>query len=263
MVEYLIEQSIVSEEDITRTLAAQSNMDFYDLSQKPILPEVIAEVPAEMARRYKVIPVAKNEQTLIIATSNPLDFETFDALIHLLHREIEFVCSTEAQIKNALIQYYGSADDANAALSSKLGIDLEVGEDGLAVGEGAEGDTGDAPIIKMVTLLIVEAYKNRASDIHLEPMEKSFRVRFRVDGQLLEMQSPPKKLQSAIISRLKIMTASMSIAEKRLPQDGRIQVKMGKTQIDLRVSTIPTNHGESIVMRILDKSSLTLGLPDL
>jgi type II secretory ATPase GspE/PulE/Tfp pilus assembly ATPase PilB-like protein len=115
----------------------------------------------------------------------------------------------------------------------------------------------------MVTTLLLEAYKNRASDIHLEPLEKSFRVRFRIDGVLQEMQSPPKKLQAAIISRLKIMTGTMSIAEKRLPQDGRIQVKMGKNAIDLRVSTIPTVHGESVVMRILDKSALVLGLPDL
>jgi general secretion pathway protein E/type IV pilus assembly protein PilB len=115
----------------------------------------------------------------------------------------------------------------------------------------------------MVTMMLIEAYNMRASDIHLEPLEKRFRVRFRVDGVLVEMNNPPKKLQSAIISRLKIMTGSMSIAEKRLPQDGRIQVKMGKKAIDLRVSTVPTNHGESVVMRILDKTSLQLGLPQL
>ncbi len=126
-----------------------------------------------------------------------------------------------------------------------------------------EGTSGDSAIIKLVSLLLLEAYKTRASDIHLEPLEKRFRVRFRIDGVLQEMQNPPKKLQSAIVSRLKIMSGTMSIAEKRLPQDGRIQVKMGKKSIDLRVSTIPTNHGESVVMRILDKSSLSLGLPEL
>src|SRR5207253_10465224 len=127
----------------------------------------------------------------------------------------------------------------------------------------AEGDAADAPIVRLVSLLLLEAHKLGASDIHLEPLEKSFRVRFRIDGVLQEMQSPPKKLQSAIIGRLKIMTGTMSIAEKRLPQDGRIQVKMGKKSLDLRVSTIPTAHGESVVMRILDKSSLSLGLPQL
>ena len=130
---------------------------------------------------------------------------------------------------------------------------------------GAQDDSnsGDSAIIKLVSLLMLEAFKIKASDIHLEPLEKRFRVRFRIDGVLQEMQNPPKKLQSAIVSRLKIMSGTMSIAEKRLPQDGRIQVKMGKKSIDLRVSTIPTNHGESVVMRILDKSSLSLGLPEL
>src|SRR5438309_9393336 len=112
-------------------------------------------------------------------------------------------------------------------------------------------------------MLLIEAHKLGASVVHLEPLDKKFRVRFRIDGVLQEMQAPPKRLQSAIVSRLKIMTGSMSIAEKRLPQDGRIQVKIKKKPIDLRVSTIPTNHGESVVMRLLDKASLTLGLPEL
>ncbi len=128
---------------------------------------------------------------------------------------------------------------------------------------GVAGEVGDAPIIKLVTMMLVEAYNSRTSDIHVEPLEKRLRVRFRIDGVLHEMQNPPKKLQAAIVSRLKIMTGTMSIAEKRLPQDGRIQVKMGKKSLDLRVSTIPTAHGESVVMRILDKTSLSLGLPQL
>jgi general secretion pathway protein E/type IV pilus assembly protein PilB len=136
----------------------------------------------------------------------------------------------------------------------------------LELGDGAETsaiDEADAPIVRLVSMLLIEAHRAGASDIHLEPMDKKFRVRFRIDGVLQEMQSPPKRLQSAIISRLKIMTGSMSIAEKRLPQDGRIQIKIKKKPIDLRVSTIPTNHGESMVMRVLDKSSLMFGLPQL
>src|SRR6185295_12341038 len=148
-------------------------------------------------------------------------------------------------------------DELDAALGH---VEIS-GEGGIGV---AEGDAVDAPIIKMVTMMLLEAYNMRGSEMHLEPLDKRFRVRSRIDGVLHEMQNPPKKLQSAIISRLKIMTGSMSIAEKRLPQDGRIHVKMAKNkQIDLRVSTIPTNHGESVVMRILDKSSLSLGLPQL
>jgi type II secretory ATPase GspE/PulE/Tfp pilus assembly ATPase PilB-like protein len=170
-----------------------------------------------------------------------------DDLAFKLQREVEFVCATPDSISSSLLQYYGGETEP-----------AEVQDDGV-------GDAGadDAPIIKMVSLLLIEAFQNRASDIHLEPLETKFRVRFRIDGVLQEMQSPPKKLQSAMISRIKIMSGSMSIAEKRLPQDGRIQIKIGEKAVDLRVSTIPTVHGESVVMRILDKTSLVLGLPEL
>jgi len=262
IIQTLIEQGAVSDEDVSRALAGAASMDFVDLNQISIPQEIIELLPSQNARRYKVIPVAVTDSGLIMATSNPLDFDTFDAIGHLLKRDIDFVCATPAQIKTALIKYYGTADEAAASLEQSLGAEQIQFGDGPVVGMG-ETDTGDAPVIKMVSLLLLEAHKARASDIHLEPLEKRFRVRFRIDGVLHEMTNPPKKLQSAITSRIKIMTGSMSIAEKRLPQDGRIQVKIGKKSIDLRVSTIPTNHGESIVMRILDKSSLMLGLPEL
>ncbi len=193
----------------------------------------------------------------------PLDIDTIDGLSFLLQRELELVCSSPEKIREALIKYYGTADEAADIIQQKIGEEVDVGLEIGDAGGGESADEADAPIIRMVSMLIVEAHRARASDIHLEPMDKKFRVRFRVDGVLQEMQAPPKRLQSAIISRLKIMTGSMSIAEKRLPQDGRIQVKIKKKPIDLRVSTIPTNHGESIVMRVLDKSSLMLGLPEL
>jgi type II secretory ATPase GspE/PulE/Tfp pilus assembly ATPase PilB-like protein len=136
------------------------------------------------------------------------------------------------------------------------------GQDVVRDEEGGQAE-GDAPVIKLVSMLLFEAYTNRASDIHIEPLETKLRVRFRIDGVLQEMQAPPKRLHGAIVSRLKIMSRSMSIAEKRLPQDGRIQIRLGEKSVDLRVSTIPTVHGESVVMRILDKTSLMLGLPDL
>src|SRR5205814_3718804 len=148
-------------------------------------------------------------------------------------------------------------------LQHKIGDEVDLG---LEIGHGTEAvavEEADAPIIRLVSMLIIEAHKLGASDIHLEPLDKKFRVRFRIDGVLQEMQAPPKRLQSAVISRLKIMSGSMSIAKKRLTQDGRIQVKIKKKPIDLRVSTIPTNHGESVVLRILDKASLMLGLPEL
>jgi type IV pilus assembly protein PilB len=258
----LIDQGAVTEEDVTRALASHNSMEFVDLGQMVISPDVIEAIPVDIARRYRVIPIAKMDSSLMVAIGDPLNFETFDSLSYLLKREVEFVCSTPGQIKQALQKYYGSADEAAESLEAQLGGEIQIGDTAAGGGDqAAEG--GDAPIIKMVTMLLLEAYKLRASDIHLEPLEKRFRVRFRMDGVLHEMQNPPKKLQSAVISRLKIMTGSMSIAEKRLPQDGRIQVKIGKKSIDLRVSTVPTNHGESVVMRILDKSGLSLGLPEL
>lgn len=261
MVEALIEDGVVSQEDVTRALAAHSSMDYVDLSQMTITPEVIAQIPGELAWRFRVIPIAQADTGLTVAIGNPLDYETFDTLGFLLKRPVEFVCTVPEQIKTGLIKYYGDAKIAADEIAKQLGRDVEGGE--IAKVEGIIDDVGDAPVIKMVTMLLLEAYKARASDIHLEPLEKRFRIRFRIDGELHEMQNPPKKLQFAITSRLKIMTGTMSIAEKRLPQDGRIQVKIGKNSLDLRVSMIPTNHGEGVVMRILDKSSLTLGLPEL
>ena len=256
----LIRQGVLTAEDQMRALAAHAAMEFVDLNHLSIPEDVIQQLPREVARRFKIVPISNSEAGLLIAVGDPLNFDTFDSVAHVLQREVEWVCSTPEQIHTALRKYYGTADEAADELEGMLGEHIAIGEGDV---NAAEGDTADAPIIKMVTMMLVEAYNMRASDIHLEPLEKRFRVRFRVDGVLLEMTNPPKKLQSAIISRLKIMTGSMSIAEKRLPQDGRIQVKLGKRSIDLRVSTIPTSHGESVVMRILDKSSLSLGLPQL
>jgi type II secretion system protein E len=263
VVDALVRQGIVAAEDISRRVAAEAEMTWVDLGDMVVPQDVIDEIRPQDARRFKVIPIAHNEHGLVVATGDPLDFDSIDSLSFLLKREIEFVCTTPERIRQALIKYYGSAEEAVDVLREKIG-DAALEEIDIAVGADLpEGDRGDAPIVRMVSLLLLQAHKLGASDIHLEPLEKSFRVRFRIDGVLQEMESPPKKLQSAIISRLKIMTGSMSIAEKRLPQDGRIQVKMGRKSIDLRVSTVPTNHGESMVMRLLDKTSLLLGLPEL
>ena len=249
VVEALIQSGFITQEDVGRTLAAQNGMEFMDLAQIVVPPNVLDLLPVEDARRWKAVPVGEREGALLIAIGDPMDMQTMDDLAFKLQREVEFVCATPDAIRNSLIQYYGG--EATPA----FGADLDIGSE--------EAGADDAPIIKMVSLLLVEAHQNRASDIHLEPMEAKFRVRFRIDGVLQEMPSPPKKLQAAMVSRIKIMSGSMSIAEKRLPQDGRIQIKLGEKAIDLRVSTIPTVHGESVVMRILDKTSLMLGLPDL
>jgi len=264
VVELLVRDGIVAEVDVSRTLAAQAHMDWVDLSTRVIPPEVINQMRGEDARRFKVLPVGVLDGVLTVAVSDPLDIDSVDSLSFLLQREIELVCSSPEKIREALIKYYGTADEASDVLAERLGDDLRhLGIETLDGHDLSGGDETDAPIIRLVSMLLLEAHRLGASDIHLEPLEKKFRVRFRIDGVLQEMQAPPKRLQSAIVSRLKIMTGSMSIAEKRLPQDGRIQVKILRKPVDLRVSTIPTNHGESVVMRLLDKSSLVLGLPKL
>ena len=263
MVDVLMRQGIVSADDVSRCLAAQAHMSWIDLAGIHVPQDVIEEIRPQDARRFKMIAIARNEHGLVVATGDPLDFDSIDSLRFLLKREIDLVCTTPEKIREALIKYYGNAQEAVDVLRQKIG-DAALQEIDITEGiELPEREGGEAPIIRLVSLLLLEAHKVGASDVHLEPLEKSFRVRFRIDGVLHEMQSPPKNLQSAIISRLKIMTGTMSIAEKRLPQDGRIQVKMGDKSIDLRVSTVPTNHGESMVMRVLDKTSLLLGLPEL
>ncbi|HEX4707320.1 MAG TPA: ATPase, T2SS/T4P/T4SS family, partial [Candidatus Udaeobacter sp.] len=263
VIDVLINDGLISEIDVSRTLAAQAHMDWIDISSMVIPPQVIDQIRAEDARRFKVIPVAFGESGLVIAVGNPLDIDTMDSLSFLLQRELELVCTSPKKIREALIKYYGTADEAADVLQKKIGEEIDLGLEFGDSTEAAAVDDADAPIVRLVSMLLIEAHRAGASDIHLEPLDKKFRVRFRIDGVLQEMQAPPKRLQSAIVSRLKVMTGSMSIAEKRLPQDGRIQVKIRKQPVDLRVSTMPTNHGESVVMRILDKSSLKLGLPEL
>src|SRR5205807_8953605 len=216
VVDILIKDGVISESDVSRTLAAQAHMDWIDISSVVIPPEVIKQIRAEDARRFKVVPVAFGETGLVVTVSDPLDIDTIDSLSFLLQRELELVCSSPEKIREALIKYYGTADEAADVLKEKLGEDVDLG---VEIGDGtaiAEVDEADAPIIRMVSMLIIEAHRAGASDIHLEPLDKKFRVRFRIDGVLQEMQAPPKRLQSAIVSRLKIMTGSMSIAEKRL-----------------------------------------------
>ncbi len=254
----------VSKTDMLKALAGQFGMEMISLTGLDIPREVLDMVPGDVAQRYKVVPVFKNDNILTVAIGNPLDVDTLDGLRYVLKSNVEGVVAPPEEIEKAIANYYGRA---TGAVESML---TEITEGTLALPEQVQqqlvADTdvseSDAPIIKLVSLVIMEAFRNRASDIHLEPMPKKFRVRYRIDGVLHEVDSPPKRLQSAIISRVKIM-ANMSIAEKRVPQDGRIQINVMGRDLDLRVSSIPTNHGESIVMRILDKAGIALGLPQL
>jgi general secretion pathway protein E/type IV pilus assembly protein PilB len=267
LVDALVAMGRISHGDVSKTLAGHFNMDEINLAEYRVPEDVLALVPKHVARRYKIIPIYKHDSTLTVAISDPLDVDTVDSLRYLLHMNVEPVVAAKNDIESSITRYYGSADDTVENMLQEITegeIDLgltSVKDLEAKLEESTETDT-DAPIIKLVGLVIMEAYRNRASDIHIEPLEKRLRVRYRIDGVLHEVDNPPKRLQASIISRLKIM-ANMSIAEKRVPQDGRIQLPvMGRT-LDLRVSCLPTNHGESIVMRILDKTSLLLGLGDL
>ncbi|MCX7887141.1 MAG: type II secretion system ATPase GspE [Verrucomicrobiae bacterium] len=262
LVEALIKCGFVTETDVTKCLATQFNMDVISLADYTIPDEVLAMVPRDVARRYKILPVAKHDRTLTVAISDPTDVETIDSLRYILKVNVEPVVATKAEIEAALKRYYGGTDGTMDDLIGTLADEQQVVVTKPFGQEEIPETEADAPIIKLVSLLIMEAHRNRASDIHIEPLEKRLRVRYRIDGILHEVDNPPKRLQAAIISRIKLM-AGMSIAEKRIPQDGRIQFPMRDRILDLRVSCLPTNHGETIVMRILDKQSLLLGLGDL
>jgi len=260
LIQTLVNDGIVTEEDIARALAAQNSMEFVDLGEAHPERRILDMVEADDARRYQALPIALRNGILTVAIGDPMGMQAMDDLTYKLQREIEFVCASPEEIRKLVVKHYGSAEDAANELLKEAGQSKR--SDATEDEEDDDGP-GDAPVIKLVSMILLEAHTNRASDIHIEPLEHKLRIRFRIDGVLQEMQPPPKKLHGAIISRLKIMSRSMSIAEKRIPQDGRIQIRVGDNAIDLRVSTIPTVHGESVVMRILDKTSLLLGLPDL
>ena len=263
VVDVLVDTDVIPELDILGALADQFGMDMVSLREQDVPRSVLDVMPVDVARRYRVVPVYTNGDTVTVAVSDPLDFDTLDSLRYILKCNVEGVVTTRSEIKVALDRYYAVEATVDTMLDQMTDGTVEVsvaGSDELAA--DGEPDDSDAPIIKLVYLVILEAYRNRASDVHLEPMERRFRVRYRIDGVLHEVDSPPKRLQSAIISRVKIMSG-MKISEKRIPQDGRIQVTILGRELDLRVSTVPTGHGESIVMRILDKQNLALGLPKL
>lgn len=251
MLEALIRMGKVPEEDVARTVAINAGMDYVDLNRAELDPAAQQAVDAETAARYKIVPIGFHGSGIYIAVGDPLDFDALDSVRHVLAYEPEFLCAPQSQIKELLQQIYGATfGPAVATREAALGVDNTA-------------DGGDAPIIKLVYQILQDAYQARASDIHIEPLEQELRVRYRIDGSLHKVATHPMRLHSAIIARIKIMSGTMSIAEKRMPQDGRIQATVGDKDLDLRVSTVPTNGGESVVMRILDKSSLSLGLPQL
>ncbi|HEV2695612.1 MAG TPA: ATPase, T2SS/T4P/T4SS family [Verrucomicrobiae bacterium] len=264
VVDYLVANKVIRPGDVTQAKAAQFGAEVVHLGNMKIEDDVISIIARDIAKKYRVIPLHKNDNKVAVAIADPSDLNTLDTLHHLLNADIELRVASEQDIEAALGKYYGGdkksamADNAEFKdVIQQLTLDhVEVGNE-----EGGEVEA-DAPLIRLVNQIIVDAFKLRASDIHLEPLGKRFRLRYRIDGMLQEMKSPPKQLQASIIARLKI-SAGMVISEHRIPQDGRIQTKVGSKLIDLRVSCLPTNHGESIVMRILDKEGLRLGLAEL
>ncbi len=263
VVDLLVANKAIRPGDVTQAKSAQFGAEVVHLANLKIDDEVIAMVPREVAKKYRVVPVFKNESRLAVAIADPSDLNTIDSLTHLLRTEIEVRVASEPEIEAALNKYYGSEKKSKDAGIFKDVI-KELDDENAELSVVEEGPAAeDAPLIRLVDSIIVDAFKLRASDIHLEPLAKKFRLRYRIDGVLQEIPGKaPKRLQAPIIARLKIQ-AGMVISEHRVPQDGRIQSKVGTKLIDLRVSCLPTNHGESIVMRILDKEGLKLGLPEL
>ncbi|HWA87286.1 MAG TPA: ATPase, T2SS/T4P/T4SS family [Opitutus sp.] len=252
---------------IARLLAEEFDMPFVSLDGAGISGEVLSLVPRAFAMRHRLMPLKLDGGMLQVAISDPLETDGIDSLTHMMNHAVEAVVAPADEIARAIERFYGKDENSLDGLLDRLApagaqdAAVPVGADRRAA-RGASAEEADAPIVRLVHSIILDAIGRRASDIHLEPLDKRFRVRYRIDGVLLEVENPPKRLQLAIISRLKIM-ANLSIAEKRLPQDGRIQITLGARSLDLRVSSLPTAHGESIVMRILDKAGLQLGLPEL
>ncbi len=252
----LIDKAYVGESDLVRALAQQIGMDFVDLAERELDPNAVTTISDAIAKRYNVIPIRYEGDKLVVAMSDPANVFALDDIRTITGRDVKPVVATREDIGQAIRRYHRMADEIEA-IADDLGAEDEPTDlhDLRAV-------TEEAPIVKFVNLLITQAVNDGASDIHIEPGERDIRVRYRVDGVLHEVMRSPKSIQSGVISRLKIM-AEVDIAERRIPQDGRIGLVVGGKPIDLRFSTLPTVYGEKVVMRILDKSSVLLELTDL
>lgn len=252
-------------EEVVRAMAEQHGLDYVNLSEVAIPPAVVELVPESVARENAIIPLAEEDGQLKVIVSDPDDFETFEKLRFILNRRIEPVLAPRDSILEAINRYYGQAvgESADSMLQefTDTAIDFTEADDEPAASLD-ELAQGDAPIVRLVHLLITEAVQLRASDIHIEPFEDRIRVRYRVDGVLAERDSPPRRLMGALLSRIKIL-ARLDIAERRRPQDGRIKASVGDKEFDLRVSVLPSNHGQGVVMRILDKENIKMGLREL
>jgi type IV pilus assembly protein PilB len=262
----LVRLGFISEHDLARAVARQHGMPAVDLSTFEADPKLVQLVPAELARTHLVLPLKRDGRTLTVAMVDPSNLGVIEDLTFITRCDIFPVIAGELILKTLVDQQYGVQDatQMSALLTALEDVDVETDIEVMDAGgeetaAGAAASLDDAPVVKLINALLFDAVKRGASDIHFECFEHDLRVRYRIDGALVEVMKPPKRLQSALISRFKIM-ASLNIAERRVPQDGRIRLKMGRQVIDFRVATLPTLFGEKVVLRILDKGNLTLEL---
>lgn len=263
LIDLIVDKRYCKYEDITYLLSQEFNIPLISLQDIRVDESVLKLLPQDILRKYNVFPISSSGGQLELAISDPMDMDSVDDISHILNMSVDLRLASPEEIKRAIDDHFGVNAYGDVFGDEIAGQNSSAASGNtLATGNEAGVSEEEAPIIRYVHKLITEAVKRRASDIHLEPLEKRFRIRYRIDGVLIEVENPPKRLQPSIISRLKLM-ANISIAEKRVPQDGRIQITFNNKEIDLRVSSLPTVYGESIVMRILDKEGLRLGLPEL
>jgi len=262
--EIMIEQAIVTPEEFSQIIATELGVDAVNLSGFEPVPALLHLVPAGMARLHQAIPLTASGNILTVALGNPLDTQALDDLRFTLNREIVQMVAPRAQVEELIATHYGSEETSMDDVLKQLGQTqvevIEAQEELNAATVAAEANA--APIIRYVDLILDRAVHAQASDIHFEPFEKDFKIRYRVDGALYEMEPPPRHLALPITSRIKVL-ANLNIAERRVPQDGRIQRQIAGKTVDLRVSTLPTQFGESVVLRILDRSAVKLDLETL
>jgi type IV pilus assembly protein PilB len=263
--EELIRLGYANGDDVMQAMAQEHGLDFVNLNEVVIPPSIVELVPESVARENAVLPLAEDDGTLKVIMSDPLDYDTREKLRFILNRNIEIALAPRDMILEAINKHYGQIDgeSADSMLQEFTDTAIDFTETAQETGGTEEVvDEASAPIVRLVQLIINEAVQLRASDIHIEPFEDRLRIRYRIDGVLVERDSPPKRLASALLSRIKILS-KLDIAERRRPQDGRIKITAASKDIDLRVSVLPSSHGQSVVMRILDKDSIRVGVRQL
>lgn len=260
----LIKTGYIEANDVYQALAEFHKLDFVDLSTERIPDEVIQLVPESVARENSIIPYKDDEGVIHVLMSDPFDLEVTEKLRFILNRRVENALAPRDAIQEAINRYYGQVEgeSADSILQEFTDTQIDFTETAEDSASGPDADDSSAPVVRLVGMMIQEAVQLRASDIHVEPFEDRVRIRYRIDGVLVERDSPPRRLLGAILSRIKIL-ANMDIAERRRPQDGRIKITVGEKELDLRVSIIPTNHGQSAVMRLLDKDNIKVGIRQL